>query len=79
MCITHAVITLYICLLKSKISENPTVKRCLPVTTHVNFTLQFSDTAFDFKVVTKEGGISSASCDITLQSVLLCKKLEIAQ
>lgn len=33
----------------------------LPDTTQVNFTLQFSDTAFDFTVVSKDGCISSVS------------------
>lgn len=36
-----------------------------------NFTLQFSDTAFDFKVVSKDGCMSSVSWAMTLHNVLL--------
>lgn len=43
----------------------------LPVTTQVNFTLQFSETAFDFKVVSKDGCMSSVSWAMTLHNVLL--------
>lgn len=42
-----------------------------PETTQVNFTLQFSDTAFDFRVVSKEGCMSSVSWAMTLHNVLL--------
>lgn len=46
----------------------------IPVTTHENFTLQFSDTAFDLSVVSKEGCVSSVSWAITLHSVLLYQR-----
>lgn len=52
------------------------MKQRLPVTTQENFTLQFSDTAFDLRVVSKEGCVSSVNCAIILQSVLLCEKRE---
>jgi len=46
----------------------------LPDTTQLNFTLQFSDTAFDFSVVSKDGCMSSVRWAITLHNVLLKKK-----
>ena len=46
----------------------------LPVTTQVNLTLHFSETAFDFNVFSKDGCMSSVSCAITLHKVLLWGK-----
>lgn len=46
----------------------------VPVTTQENLMLHFSDTAFDLMVVSKEGCVSSVSCAMILQSVLLCNK-----
>lgn len=49
-------------------------RQCLPLTTQENFTFEFSDTAFDFRVASKDGCVSSVKWAITLQSVLLTRK-----
>lgn len=52
-------------------------RQCLPLTTQENFKFEFSDTAFDFRVASKDGCVSSVKWAITLQSVLLYKEMEL--